>query len=356
MSGPINHTDQFISSLAIVSVSQRREDIYKMCWLWMLLLGFFGLIFLALLGLKLYIRMKLGICTSTADMSGKTVIVTGANTGIGYYTALDLARRNARVILACRSRQRGQAPIDKIIAATGNSKVCLKLVDLSVMKSVRGFAEEIMKNEDRLDVLVNNAGLSGLPKRTLTEEGLEEQFAANYFGPFLLTNLLLDKLKQSAPSRIVNVSSMAHKWNRGFDFDNLKSEKSYNIARIYYQSKLGNVLFTRELARRLEGTDVDIYCAHPGVVHTEMNRHLPTVLDTIYKLAFRPFLKSAEEGAQTSIYCAVSDEVKGQSGKYYQECKEAEEHSSELSKDMGLAKKLWEVSEKITGLVEDKSE
>lgn len=320
------------------------------------MLGFIGLVFLSLIGLKLYIRLKLGVCTSTTDLTGKTVLVTGANTGIGYYTALDLARRHARVILACRNQERGQAAVDRIKAATNNSNVCVKLVDLSVMKSVRLFAEDIIKTEDRVDVLVNNAGMTCLPEKTLTEDGLEEQFAANYFGPFLLTNLLLDKLKQSAPSRIVVVSSVAHKYTSSIELDNLKAEKNFDTGRIYYKSKLANLLFTRELARRLEGTGVHCYCVHPGVVQTDLYRHLPLVLSLIYKCLMRHTLKTAEEGAQTSIYCAVSEEVKGQSGKYYQECQEAEEHSSELSKDIGMAKKLWEVSERITGLVDGKEE
>uniref|UniRef100_A0A8B9QLM9 Retinol dehydrogenase 12 n=1 Tax=Apteryx owenii TaxID=8824 RepID=A0A8B9QLM9_APTOW len=186
------------------------------------------------------------------DLTGKTVIVTGANSGIGKRVALDLARRNARTILACRSRERGQAAAEEIRAATGNPAVLLRLLDTGSLASVRAFARQVLREEKRLDVLVNNAGLSGLPF-AVTPEGLEQTFATNYLGPFLLTNLLLDLLKASAPARVVNVSSFRHSAGT-VNLRHLTGQECPKRHQIYSSTKLMNVLFTAELARRLQGT------------------------------------------------------------------------------------------------------
>ncbi|KAK3599446.1 hypothetical protein CHS0354_036462 [Potamilus streckersoni] len=220
--------------------------------LWTFILAFLIVIVLLLTGLKIYFDAGKGICYSNADLTGKTVLITGANTGIGFYTALDLARRNARVILACRSQEKGLAAMKKIQESTGNYNIVVKVVDLSLMASVKKFAEKILWEEARLDILINNAGVAGIPK-IMTAEGFEMVYATNHFGPFFLTNLLLDLLKKSAPSRIVTVSSIAHKFG-SIELDNLKAEKSYSQLRFYGNTKLANILFTKELARRLEGT------------------------------------------------------------------------------------------------------
>ncbi|XP_045190448.2 retinol dehydrogenase 12-like isoform X5 [Mercenaria mercenaria] len=320
---------------------------------WQIVVAVFIVLLSALAILKVYLDSIKGKCTSSTDLSGKVAIVTGANTGIGYFTALDFARRNARVILACRDLVKGQEAVEKIRGQTGNTDNVVIKLDLSLMKSVREFAEQINKQEARLDILVNNAGMAGLPL-TKTDEGFEVMYATNHFGHFLLTNLLLGLLKKSQPSRIVNVSSMAHRWSKGIDFDNLKAEKSYSITDTYFSSKLANILFTRELARKLEGTGICSYVVHPGIVKTEVFRNFSAWKKCI-KECLKLFLKTAEEGAQTSIYCSVSEDLEGVSGKYYVDCQEAEDQSSDLSKDMGLAKKLWEISEKYTGLAEQEN-
>ncbi|KAK6185586.1 hypothetical protein SNE40_007787 [Patella caerulea] len=297
----------------------------------------------------IYVRLNFGRCLSKADLSGKTAIVTGANTGIGYYTALDFATRNARVILACRNIQKAVEAQNRIIEETDNEEIIVKELDLSSMKSVRNFVREILDEEPELHILVNNAGVLGMPK-IITEDGLESMFATNHFGPFLLTNLLLDLLKYSAPSRIVNVSSVVNTMGR-IEFDNLRAEKYFNYHRIYFDSKLANIIFTRELARRLEGSDVLVNCLHPGTIQTELLRNLPAIFRLPITLIGKFFFKNCDEGAQTSIYCAVSEEVEGISGKYFVDCALADDAANKISQDPGIAKKLWEISEKYTGLV-----
>ncbi|XP_060575354.1 retinol dehydrogenase 11-like [Ruditapes philippinarum] len=220
---------------------------------WQILIAVFIVILTSLVILKLYLESIKGKCTSDVNLLGKVAIVTGANTGIGFYTALDFARRNARVILASRNLVKGQRAVDKIQEKTGNKNVLAMKLDLNLMKSVREFVKLFKEKETRLDILVNNAEMSVVPL-TKTDDGFEVTFATNHFGPFLLTNLLMDLLKKSQPSRVVNVSSLAHNWSKGIDFENLRAEKDYSIHNCYFDTKLANILFTRELARRTEGT------------------------------------------------------------------------------------------------------
>ncbi|CAH1246350.1 RDH14 [Branchiostoma lanceolatum] len=290
---------------------------------------------------------RFGYCQSQADMRGKTVIITGANTGIGKATALELARRHARVILACRNKNKAEAARDDIIKVTGNTDVIVKEVDMSKLASVRTFAAEICKEEPQLDVLINNAGMAGPSKKTLTEDGLELTFATNHFSHFLLTNLLLDLLKKSSPSRIVNVASMAHLWGR-VDFDNLCAEKWYNEGRAYCDSKLMNILFTRELNKRLAGTGVTVNALHPGTVRSELFRSTPWFVKVLFERILQPFLKTPYQGAQCSIYCAVSKEMAEVSGQYVCDCRIQDPYKPGM--DDGAAKKLWEVSERLTGV------
>ncbi|XP_068729843.1 retinol dehydrogenase 13-like [Montipora capricornis] len=289
-----------------------------------------------------------GVCRSEAKLDGKTVIVTGANTGIGRETALDLAGRGARVILACRNVPKAQEVADEILKKTGNSKVLVKELDLASLKSVRNFARDINETEERLDILINNAGIMRCPYWK-TEDGFEMQLGVNHLGHFLLTNLLLDLLQRSQPSRIINVSSLAH--TRGkIRFDDLQSEKEYNPGQAYAQSKLANVLFTRELSKKLEDTDVIVASLHPGAVKTELGRHLSIAKSFLASMIFAPLLwlifKTSWQGAQTSIHCAVSNDV--ESGLYYSDCKAKE--VAEQGKDDAVAKKLWEVSADLVGL------
>ena len=214
-----------------------------------------------------------GVCHSRAKLDGKTVIITGANTGIGKETAIDLARRGARVIIACRSAEKGEEAVVEVRAKSDNDKVVFRRLDLASLESVRRFASKVLEEEPTIDILINNAGVMACPY-SKTEDGFEMQFGVNHLGHFLLTNLLLDRLKESPAARIVNVSSMGHKLAKRINFDDLNSEKSYSSFVAYSQSKLANILFTRSLAKRLVGTSVIANCLHPGGVRTELVRHV----------------------------------------------------------------------------------
>jgi len=212
------------------------------------------------------------VCRSKALLKGKTVIITGANAGIGKETAVDLAKRNARVILACRSVEKGEKAAVEVRERSGSDNIVFQQLDLASLTSVRQFAARILEEEPRLDILINNAGGVG-PPHMKTEDGFEMQFGVNHLGHFLLTNLLLDHLKQAPSARIVIVSSTAYKYAR-FDFDDLNLEKSYDHFRTYANSKLANILFTHSLSKRLKGTNVTANVLHPGYVRTDITRHV----------------------------------------------------------------------------------
>ena len=291
-----------------------------------------------------------GVCTSKARLEGKTAIITGSNVGIGKETALDLARRGAKVILACRDIQKAEAALKEIVKKSGNENIAAKHVDLASLKSVRDFAEDINKNEPRLDILINNAGVMAVQTLTKTQDGFETQMGVNHLGHFLLTNLLLDLLKKSAPSRVIVVSSVGH-WfvtRTGMNFENMNGEISYDPLDAYGQSKLANILFTRELARRLEGTSVTANSLHPGFVATELSRHYPEWMQVIFKPVYRQLSKTPMEGAQTSIHLAVSEELEGVTGLYFADCKE--KIPAETAQDDKAARKLWEISAKLVGV------
>ena len=298
----------------------------------------------------LIIKSRVGgaVCASKTRMDGKTVIVTGANTGIGKETALDLAKRGARVIMACRDLKKGETALNDIVEKTGSKNVVLKQLDLASLKSIREFAENINKNEPHLHVLINNAGVMLIPELTKTEDGFEMQMGVNHLGHFLLTNLLLDLLKKSTPSRIVVVSSVGHEmFTTKMKFDNINSETIYEKWDAYGQSKLANILFTRELAKRLEGTGVTVNSLHPGYVFTDLFRH-PTAWCYVIYFTFYLFAKTTKQGAQTTIHLVVSEEVEGVTGVYFDDCKPIE--PSEAAQDEGAAKKLWEISADLVGL------
>ncbi|XP_042357824.1 retinol dehydrogenase 11 [Plectropomus leopardus] len=279
-------------------------------------------------------------------LRGKTAIVTGANTGIGKFIALDFARRGARVILACRSESRGTAALKEIREKTGNSDVHLRLVDLSSLDSVREFAKGIIEEEKALHILVNNAGASGLP-RQITKDGLEISFATNVLGPFLLTSLLLDLMKRSAPARIVNLSSLNHKKGQ-VDFSHFHGENLiYHMDFVYNHTKLHNIILTNEQARKLKGTGVTANSVNPGIVMTEVIRHYSFMVRCIFNLVGIFFFKSPEEGAVSSIFCAVAEEMEGVTGKY---C-DSDCHlvlPAPLARDTALAVKDFEVCERLT--------
>ncbi len=281
----------------------------------------------------------------TTEMHGKVCLVTGANSGIGKSTALALSRMGANVVMVCRSRDRGEAARAYITTQSGNESVDLLIADLSSQRATRQAAEEFRRRYERLDVLVNNAGAI-LGARQATEDGLEATFALNHLSYFLLTNLLLDVLKASAPSRIVNVSSTAHE-GATIDFDDLQGERRYDGRRAYGLSKLANVLFTHELARRLEGTGVTTNCLHPGVVATNIAKEAVLWLRLAWTL-LRPVLLSPDQGAETVIYLASSPELEGVTGKYF--IKKTQVTSSPESHNRDVARRLWQVSTELTRL------
>lgn len=291
-----------------------------------------------------------GFSLPEVDLKGKTAVVTGANVGLGLATAKDLARRGAKVILAGRSPQRCEEAIQKIKAELGDS-VTLDYIplDLGSLKSVREFAETFKQKNEHLHILINNAGVMAIPTRETTEDGFEKQIGTNHFGHFLLTNLLLDVIKTSAPARIVNLSSVGHKY-QNLQFDDLMLEKnSYSPWLAYGNSKLANILFTKELARRLEGTQVDVNAVHPGYVQTELARGVSGVAGSAIRgFGAWLFAKTPEEGAKTQILVAISPNLKGVTGKYFVDGREKAPSAAACNPES--AKKLWEISEKLTGL------
>jgi NAD(P)-dependent dehydrogenase (short-subunit alcohol dehydrogenase family) len=278
-------------------------------------------------------------------MSGKVCMITGANSGIGKVTARELARMGATVVMVCRDRNRGETAKTEIEAETGSKQVDLMLADLASQKSIRQLAEEFQSKYDRLHVLVNNAGVS-LGQRQQAEGGLERTLAVNHLASFLLTNLLLELIKASAPARIINVTSQLEAMGT-INFEDLEAEKKYSETRVYAQSKLATVLFTYELARRLKGTGVMVNCLHPGLIKSNFGHESNFSLRLFIKLA-RPFMLTPEKGAETSIYLASSPQVENVSGKYF--VKKQEKQSSKQSHDEATGRRLWEVSAQLTGL------
>lgn len=278
-------------------------------------------------------------------LTKKIVVITGANAGIGKATALGLAELEATIVMICRDQKRGQAALEEIKDKSGNSNIDLLIADLSSQQQIRKVVEEFKDKYTNLHILINNAGVV-LPKRELTVDGFEYQFAVNYLAPFLLTNLLLDVLKASVPARIINVASYAHKLG-SLDFEDLQCEKKYGPFRAYGQSKLALIMFTYELANRLEGTDITVNALHPGAIRSDLARHFNWFIRGFYSAA-KIFMKGTKKGAETSIYLAASPEVEGTTGKYFSNKKEKK--SSKESYDIEATKKLWEISCKLTGL------
>jgi NAD(P)-dependent dehydrogenase (short-subunit alcohol dehydrogenase family) len=275
-------------------------------------------------------------------MDDKIVLITGATSGIGKATALELAEKGATVVIFARNKIKGENTIKEIADKSGNKKLDLLIGDLSSLESVRMASEEFRKKYQRLDVLVNNAGIF-INYRKTTSEGFEYTFGVNHLSHFLLTSLLLDILKSSAPSRIINLSSEAQH-NAQIDFNDLMSEEKFSGFKAYGQSKLANILFTYELSRRLEGTGVTVNAVHPGVVNTHFGSDSKGVIKVMLAL-FKPFLRSPRKGAETSVYLCKSPEVEGVTGKYFADCHEI--RSNEESYDPEIARRLWEISVKL---------
>ena len=278
-------------------------------------------------------------------MDGKVVLITGSTSGIGKAAAKGLAGMGAEVVVTGRNRRQGESAVEDIRSESGNDRVSLLLADLAAQAEVRRLAKEFRASHGRLDVLINNAGLYKT-RRTETPDGIEMTLAVNHLAPFLLTNLLLDLLKKSAPSRVINVSSEAERWGK-IDLDDLQSERRYRGFPVYGKSKLANIMFTYELAERLRGTGVTSNCMHPGSVNTNMGKNERGVGILLFR-AFKPFMRSPEKGADTLVYLAASPDVKGRTGEYFIDREVAT--PSEEADDGTLREKLWEVSEELTGL------
>jgi NAD(P)-dependent dehydrogenase (short-subunit alcohol dehydrogenase family) len=280
-------------------------------------------------------------------MQGKICLITGANSGIGKATALGLAKMGATVVMVSRNREKGEAAQAEIKTKSGNEAVDLLLADLSSLQEVRQLAQDFKQRYTHLHVLINNAGVN-LLRRRVSVDGYEMTFAVNYLAPFLLTNLLLDTLRASAPSRIVNVSSGAHE-NASLNLQDLQAEQRYRFMRVYGQSKLALIMFTYELARKLQGTGVTVNCLHPGFVATNIGQSgMNPALASIAKLFISSMGISPEEGAQTSLYLATSPDVEGVSGRYF--VKSVPKRSSSISYNKTLQQQLWNTSEQLVSL------
>jgi NAD(P)-dependent dehydrogenase (short-subunit alcohol dehydrogenase family) len=287
--------------------------------------------------------------TDIPDQSGRTAVITGANTGLGYETAAALAAKGARVVLAVRNLDKGKAAADLIVRANPGTDVSVQELDLTSLHSIEEAAHELRSGLDQLDLLINNAGVMMTPRST-TKDGFELQFGTNHLGHFAFTGHLLDLLVSTPLSRVVTVSSLGHRMGR-IRFDDLQSERRYTRAGAYGQSKLANLLFTYELQRRLSDTDTIAIAAHPGGSSSELARHLPSAV----QLAFRPFEQSAELGALSTLRAATDPNASG--GDYYGPGGFAELNgypelveSNGRSHDVDVARRLWTASEELTGV------
>lgn len=278
-------------------------------------------------------------------MQGKIGLITGATSGIGEVTARALAQAGATTLLVGRDADRGKAAVDRIKAQTGNSNVHLFLADLSSQAEIRELAANVRRRYDHLDVLVNNAG-AVFNTRQLTVDGIEMTFALNHLSYFLLTTLLLDLLKAGAPSRVINVASATHQGARSSGIDDWQSEKQYSMTQAYHRSKLANLLFTYELARRLEGTGVTVNAVKPGFTKTGLGKNSGGLMAIFLRIMSALMAQSAEKGAETSIYLATSPDVAQVTGKYFD--RQVAIKSSPDSYNVALGQRLWALSEHLT--------
>ncbi|KAK1130317.1 hypothetical protein K0M31_018453 [Melipona bicolor] len=303
-------------------------------------------VLLLLLAVYFYLQYSFGVCRSKNKMYGKTVIITGCTSGIGRETAKDIARRGARLIMACRNLEAANKLKEELIKEFGNENIVTRKLDLSSFSSVREFAQQINREESRLDVLIHNAGTAEIFRKEVNEDGLEMTMATNHYGPFLLTHLLIDLLKLSKPSRIVVVASGLYFLAR-LNLNNPNPVTSFP-AYLYYVSKYANIVFALELARRLEGSGVTANCLHPGLINTGIWKKVPPPFSWGLSFLLKMFNKTVEQGAQTTIHLAVSSEVDGISGKYFLDCRET--NLPDGIKDPSMGKKFWELSETIVKL------
>ncbi|AGB20942.1 dehydrogenase of unknown specificity, short-chain alcohol dehydrogenase like protein [Mycobacterium sp. JS623] len=289
------------------------------------------------------------------DQTGRTAVVTGANTGLGYETATALAAKGAHVVLAVRNLEKGKAAADLIARAQSGASVAIQELDLTSLDSIRAAADQLRADYDSIDLLINNAGVMMTPKST-TKDGFELQFGTNHLGHFALTNLVLDRVLAAPGSRVVTVSSVGHRFaRRGIRFDDLQSERSYSRVGAYGQAKLANLMFTYELQRRLQGTNTIAVAAHPGGSNTELARNLPPVVAVATRL-LEPLMQGADMGALPTLRAATDPGVIG--GQYYGPDGFGEQRgypkvvaSSAVSHDVAAQRRLWAVSEELTAVV-----
>ncbi|XP_016351687.1 retinol dehydrogenase 11-like [Sinocyclocheilus anshuiensis] len=282
-------------------------------------------------------------CMDVKRLDGKTVLITGGNSGIGKETAVLLALRGARVIIACRDEEKARKAVREIKARSHNMNVLYMEVDLANMRSIREFSKTFLQKEKRLDILINNAGMPSV--LDWTDDDFSMCFGVNHLGHFLLTNLLLPRLKESSPSRVITLTCSSYKYQK-LDFQDL----NYNLFPFftYCRSKLANIYFTQELAHMMEGKGVTAYAVHPGYVQSNWTCHYSVLFRILVQVVMFMFFVSCEAGAQTVVYCAVSDEVLPHNGGYFTDCRPA--HLRAFARDSGVAKKLWEASERLVKL------
>jgi retinol dehydrogenase-14 len=285
--------------------------------------------------------------SSPPDLRGRTALITGANAGIGLEASVSIARMGAEVVMVARDRAKGEAALREVQERSGSRNVSLLLCDLGSLASVRALAEAFRSAHPRLHILINNAGGVSTERRE-TADGFEQTFGVNHLGPFLLTNLLLDVIEKSAPARIVNVASTGH-YRGTLDFEDLGFAKGgYWVMRAYSRSKLANVIFTRDLARRLAGKNVTVTSLHPGAVATNIWSGAPGWSKPLLAVAKRLFMITPEEGGARVVYLATSPEVEGKTGGYYEN--NVEREPAKLAQDAGVAARLWDVSAQLTGM------
>ncbi|CAG2117494.1 unnamed protein product [Medioppia subpectinata] len=297
-------------------------------------------------GIRDLLKNLLGIrrrCESKTRLDHKVVVITGGNTGIGKETALQLTLRGAKVIIGCRDLKKGENAVKDIKSLNAKADINVMQLDLSSLSSVRHFTKTLIQNESRIDILINNAGVMLCPEWT-TEDGFEMQFGTNHLGHFLLTLSVMDLLKKSAKARVINVSSKAH-FTGEINFENINLRNgAYSPIKGYNQSKLANILFTRELARRLGPKNtITAYSLHPGIIQTELGRHIPAILQPIIRYVFGYMMLSVELGAQTTLYCALEPSLDNESGLYYDDCHRIDNMFANATNDTD-AQKLWELS------------
>jgi len=286
------------------------------------------------------------IAPSAPDLSGKVCLITGATNGIGKASAIALSSMGASLFLVCRDPDRAKTTAEEISERTRNSKVSILVGDLASLQDVRRVAEGFLASKQPLHILLNNAGVINTTRK-LTRDGFEEMFGVNHLAHFLLTNLLLDRIKASAPARIVNVSSNGHKYSEAIHFDDLSAETWFATFKTYGHSKLANILFTRELSRRLAGSGVTANSLHPGAVSTNLGTQNAWYGKLLVGL-LRPFFLSAEQGAATSLHVATAPELEGVSGKYFVNCRETA--PKPWAEDDAAAAHLWDVSIRLVRL------